>query len=88
MNQKEQELLMKERRELCRIHTERLDRIEKALNGNGTPTTGLLWIAAENGKVIRMIKKISWATLSMIGILILSKLFPHMVDVIAHGAKL
>ena len=84
----EEELLKAERREICKIHAERLDRIDHALYGNGNPQEGLLWIAAENGKVIRLIKRISWATLSILGIAILSRVIPHIFEVVSHGAKI
>ena len=88
MNSFDEELLKHERRELCKIHAERLNRIEHALNGNGNPSSGLIWIATENGKVIRLIKRISWATLSILGIAILSRVIPHIFEVVSHGAKI
>ena len=86
-NDYEAELLKSERREICKIHAERLDRIDHALYGNGNPQTGLLWIAAENGKVIRLIKRISWASLSVLGIMVLSKVIPHIFEVVIGVSK-
>ena len=86
-NSEEEELLTIERRQICKLHADRLDRIDHALYGNGSPSSGLIWIATENGKVIRMIKRISWATLSILGIALASKLVPHLFDMLAHGVK-
>ena len=49
-----------ERRGLCIVHDERLNRIDKALNGNGDPMSGIVWKVEMNTEFINQVKKVFW----------------------------
>ena len=88
----EEELLKTERRDLCRVHAEklrtidtRLLSIEHTLTGNGTPEIGLMWIAKENKKAIGFIVKVSMAILGLVGLNLVARLLPPVLEMLAHG---
>jgi hypothetical protein len=88
----EEELLSHERRELCRIHKVRLDGIDKkiekidvALNGNGHPENGVLWMATTNKKTLDWVAKIVFGILVIVSGNIAIRLIPEIAKVLATG---
>ena len=94
MDEREKLLLENERRELCRIHTKRLDGIDEkitkvdlALYGNGDPKKGILWIATTNKDTIDWIAKISVGILVVVCSNILTKIVPAFIGFLNHAMK-
>ena len=85
-------LLKTERRELCKIHAEKLKtidahllKIDHTLAGNGSPETGLLWIAKENKRAIAYIIRVSLTILGFVGLNFITRVLPPLWDLVAHG---
>jgi hypothetical protein len=88
----EEALLKNERRELCRIHAEKLkaidahlQKIDHTLTGNGAPENGLLWIAKENKRAIAYIIRVSLTILGFVGLNFATRVLPSIWDLVAHG---
>jgi len=85
----EEEILSHERRELCRIHKQRLDAIDKklyrldvALYGNGDPEKGVLWMATVNKKTLDWVAKIVFGILIVVISNISLKLLPEVAKLL------
>ena len=86
----EEELLARERRELCRIHKARLDgidkkleRVDSALYGNGDPEKGVLWMATANKKSLDWVAKVVFGILIIVSANIILRLIPELAKVIS-----
>lgn len=88
----EEELLRNERRDLCRIHKIRLDGIDKrlekidiALTGNGSPEHGVLWMATTNKKTLDWVAKIVFGILIIVSGNIAIRIIPEIAKVLSTG---